>query len=225
MRKISWSFNRLKDWEQKFDIGIISASRATQEVDENNEAYDVPMSRDDNNARTKTLHQELQDLGYWTAPVTGRYNEDQPDGSKKIVTEKSWVVADNRGDFDSFKKNLQALAKEWDQDSVLIQPKSNGDTDNTPSFLLYQDGTEEPLGNRIHTINDVQEAADKLAFYTQINGRAFYNGEQGADLVSDTKHTEDIEPEKQQPEQMAEAVKQEHIRFAENQRLESLLII
>ena len=104
------SLSRLYKHYKGHDSGTISACRGS-------------FTKNENNIRTNELYVVLIGLGYSVTKIKGSYIETQDDGSKKEVSEDSFIVVDikDKGDL---KKNLIKLGEKFDQDSITFSLKS-----------------------------------------------------------------------------------------------------
>ena len=106
------SLTRIKSKHDKGGVAVLSGSRGDK-------------SSKENKARAKQLDRDIRGRGLPGATkVTGRYTEkDDKTGKETKVKERSHVVTSGKKGKRKFKKDMKALAKKYDQDSILIQKK------------------------------------------------------------------------------------------------------
>ena len=106
------SLSRVVSKSKKGGTAILSGSRGDK-------------SKAENKARAKQLDRDIKGKGYGGATkATGRYSErDDKTGKETKVKERSHIVSSGKKGKRKFKKDMKALAKKYDQDSVLIQKK------------------------------------------------------------------------------------------------------
>ena len=106
------SLSRVVSKSKKGGTAILSGSRGDK-------------SKAENKARAKQLDRDIKGKGYGGATkATGRYSErDDKTGKETKVKERSHIVSSGKKGKRKFKKDMKALAKNYDQDSVLIQKK------------------------------------------------------------------------------------------------------
>ncbi len=106
------SLSRVVSKSKKGGTAILSGSRADK-------------SPKENKARAKQLDKDIRGKGYGGATkATGRYTErDKETGKETKVKERSHIVSSGKKGKRKFKKDMKALAKKYDQDSILIQKK------------------------------------------------------------------------------------------------------
>ena len=105
------SLSRVVSKSKKGGTAILSGSRGDK-------------SKAENKASAKQLDRDIKGKGLPGATkVTGSYVEKGDDGKEKKVKERSHIVSSGKKGKRKFKKDMKALAKKYDQDSVLIQKK------------------------------------------------------------------------------------------------------
>jgi len=184
--------SRLLEWNQKYDCGVISASRKYNncgyQLDEDGNETDIPcptdefgrpvkgtprkLSKSEQAKMRKALSTELRAMGYCVTPVLGKY----PEGGR-TVTENSLFVVDckNKG---KLKQDLVALGVKYKQDSVLILPK--GALDPKTKIKGYLVGTNKCCNNflgfkKIYTFTEgISYGKEGTIFTSYVNGRPFF---------------------------------------------------
>jgi len=109
------------------------------------------VSKKENIRRNRSLAEELHLLGYGFIHVEGRY-----DGK----SENSYCVVNKSEDTEIFIKDMQTLAHQFGQDSILVAPKLES------VYLLYFNGGKSFIGDDV-------KIGDALADYTGIKGKKF----------------------------------------------------
>lgn len=152
------SLSRIQDKMSKHSAGAITAFRGD-------------LTRKENKERNKELLSALKTKGYSVTKVKGSYIEQFGTKDAKEVGEESWFVVDDKIDGDDngkLEKDLIALGKKYDQDSILTIRDGKGfligtsKRDNAfPSF-----GKKEPVG---------KGKFGKVSgeFFSRIRGRQF----------------------------------------------------
>lgn len=184
--------SRLLEWNQKFDAGVISASRKYNncgyKIDNMGNETDVPcptdelgrpvkeqpqkLSKDEIKKATKALATELRAMGYCITRVKGKY----PEGGKEVVEDSIFVVdCKNKG---TLKRDLIKMGIKYKQDSVLILPK--GALDSRTKIKGYLVGTNKCCNNwlgfkKIYTFEAKPSYGKEGTIYTStVNGRPFF---------------------------------------------------
>jgi len=184
--------SRLLEWNQKYDAGVISASRKYDncgyETDDLGNETDKPcptdewgrpvkgqprkLSKDEIKKLSKALATELRAKGYCITKVKGKY----PEGGREVTEDFIFVVdCKNTG---NLKRDLIRLGVKYRQDSVLILPK--GALDPNTKQRGYLVGTNKCCNNwigfkKVYTFEPKPAYGKEGTIYTSyVNGRPFF---------------------------------------------------
>ena len=148
------SLSRLWRHNEKHQCGAISGWRGGNTKEENAQ----------NNREIKAV---LRRRGYGVTHIDGNYIENFGTDDAKEVGEDSFFVVDLQ-DTGNLEKDLAALGKRFDQDSVLIIPKGG-----KGAYLLGTNGSDFPgMGNTI-TVGNSRYGRAAGEFLSRVKGRAF----------------------------------------------------
>lgn len=157
------SLSRLWEHNTKHDCGGITAFRKGPDCGKGEE-----YTKKENKQRNMSLVTKLKRMGYGITKVKGVY----PEGGKP-TTENSYFVVDIK-DSGDLRKDLVALGKEFEQDSILFVPK--GAVEGDAKALLV--GTNTCPNNDLKTGKTMEFEKGVFGksspFYTSyVNGRPF----------------------------------------------------
>lgn len=158
------SLSRLHDINQSCAVGFITAFKSPRWIKDHYGVEDGASTPRDvlkvNQERNDSLEKNLKAIGYNYFKAVGSYeNQERKSGGKKNFTDKeqSFGVVDRYHD-EEFINNMLKLARDYDQESVLIIPAGG-----KGAKLYYADGKVEELG-------DMKLGSD-APFKSLINGR------------------------------------------------------
>lgn len=114
------SLSRIWNQTRKHDFGAITAFRYAEDCGSGRK-----YSKKENLQRNKSLLAKLRAKGYGVTSIKGSYIENYGSSNAKEVGENSFLVIDLQ-DKKSLRKDLLALGKEFEQDSIIFG-KANGD--------------------------------------------------------------------------------------------------
>ena len=80
-------------------------------------------SKKENKERSKQLEKDIRGRGMGMTKAKGAFVETDDDGKRREVGERSYIVTPGKKGKRKFKKEVSALGKKHDQDSVLIKQK------------------------------------------------------------------------------------------------------
>ena len=112
------SLSRLWRHSQEHDYGTITAFRYAPNCGEG-----TPYTKKENLQRNKSLLAKLRSKGYGVTSIKGSYIENYGKPTAREVGENSFFVADMQ-DKGKLKKDLLALGKEFEQDSIIYGDKA-----------------------------------------------------------------------------------------------------
>lgn len=157
------SLSRIYRQMQDFDSGIITAFRYAEDCGTGH-VY----TRKENLQRNKSLLAKLSRQGYSVTSVKGTYIENYRSKDAVEVGENAFLVVDI-SDGGRLERDLRALGKEFDQDSILFVPKGGKEgqligTNTCPSGY--------PGYNKVNKFKN-PVFGEKGEFFTRVNGRPF----------------------------------------------------
>ena len=141
------NLNRISKGHEKDGYAILSASRGE-------------CSDEENNKRTKELKDKLKSKGYSYLAVYGGYKELENEASleKSFVVYPYDIIKGEKKDFNTFKKDIEELASNYNQDTILIC-EPNG----VPKYVAINPEADEFEFGGDTTYNDT-----KQTFFTAI---------------------------------------------------------
>lgn len=149
------SLSRVYSHNKDHDCGALSAFRRQY-------------SKDENVKRNRMLKAKLTTKGYGVTAVKGKY----PEGGNVKTEESFWVV--DLQDTGNLEKDLAALGKEFEQDSVLIVPKGAVEQKARGYLLGTSNSPDAEPGMGKKMLFDKAHFAKTNPYYTTlVNGRPF----------------------------------------------------
>jgi len=162
------NLDRILDYKKDFDLALISIFRTGENPNTDGIKYYQEVEKNFNRnikqnskkiglrkkkRRTVSLAQDIRNAGFSLIQIKGNYE----------VAEDSFVVVNPIEDTDVFAARLLALARNYQQEVVLIVPKQN------IPYLLYFDGRKEYTKDA--SITELKNSIIK--YFSQSSGREF----------------------------------------------------